>query len=453
MGPAENTIAKTPTSADEYRKYRPCTNQILGLQRRDHQHLRAVRIRLVITTFCALVFLAIFWLGLRHILGAALIPHQARVAELMLACCFSPILAHLMASWRHSLLIAADFGDLGKMTPCERLSLLSARKVLSQELRDAKPYIDVMHDQVGGSMAESEREVVAAIEEIGRLIEQSNQQREHISRSVKSGRDLTESTHQRAETSKQVIAAIELQLQRQSEEMRTNFTRIQNLSAGVCALTPLIKVITSIAQQTNLLALNAEIEAARAGSAGRGFSVVANEVRKLAAHSTEAASEISETINSTCKKVQGELIGAQASLRQHEADNSMSHLIENLSSMQQEFSKNGELLLGVISEVETNYAGTVNRLSEAMGHIQFQDVMRQRMGHVQEALAEMSEHLVDLNEKPESPDWDGTMGSTFREMLAAHLGRYRMASQTQTHLAVSGGAANTDSNGPAIELF
>ena len=453
MGPVENAIAKTPTSADEHGKYRPCANQILGLQRRDHQHLRAVRVRLLITTSYALICLAVFWLGLRHILGVALVPHQARVAELILVCCFSPILAHLMASWKHSLLIAADFGDLGKMTPCERLSLLSARKVLSQELRDAKPYIDVMHDQVGGSMAESEREVVAAIEEIGRLIEQSNQQREHIARSVKSGRDLTESTHQRAETSKQVIAAIESKLHRQSEEMRTNFTRIQNLAGGVCALTPLIKMITSIAQQTNLLALNAEIEAARAGSAGRGFSVVANEVRKLAAESTKAATEISETINSTCTKVKAELAGAQASLQHHEADNSMNHLIEDLGSMQQEFSENGELLLGVISEVETNYAETVKRLSDAMGHIQFQDVMRQRMEHVQDALIEIRDHLLTLIRKPETPCWDGHLETTFKEMLDAHLSRYRMASQTVTHLAVSGGAADADSNGPAIELF
>jgi methyl-accepting chemotaxis protein len=302
-------------------------------------------------------------------------------------------------------------------------------------------------------MAESEREVVAAIEEIGGLIEQSNQQREHISRSVKSGRDLTESTHQRAENNKQVIVAIEMQLHRQSEEMRANFARIQNLSAGVCALTPLIKVITSIAQQTNLLALNAEIEAARAGSAGRGFSVVANEVRKLAAHSTEAASEISRCINSTCKKVQRELADAEVSLKQHEANNSMSHLVEDLSSMQKQFSRNGELLLEVISEVETNYAESVNRLSEAMGHIQFQDVMRQRMGHVQDALVNLREHLQELSDLPDNPEWDGQLDRTFKTILDSHLNQYRMASQTQTHLAVSGGAAVAASNGPAIELF
>jgi methyl-accepting chemotaxis protein len=358
-----------------------------------------------------------------------------------------------LAAWWHSLLIAADFGDWAKMSPCERLHLLDQRRVLAGELGAAKPYIDVMHDQIGDSLAESEREVVAAIEQIGLLIAQSGQQRQHIARSVTSGRELTEKTRARAEQNKQVIASVQAQLHEQSEEMRSNFTRIQKLSDGVCALTPLVKTITSIAQKTNLLALNAEIEAARAGEAGRGFSVVANEVRQLAVLSSSSAAEISDKINSTCKKVTAEMADAQEALMRFETNNSMSHLVEDLSAMQQEFSKNGELLLQVITEVETNYAESVNRLSEALGHIQFQDVMRQRMGHVQKALVEMRDHTLMLGEKPQALSWDGKLDTTFKAMLDAHLSRYQMASQTMTHLAVLGGEATSDHSRPTIELF
>ena len=444
---------RTVSCGRDFEEYRPCPTQIHGLKERDDRHLRNVRTRLLLTMFLYLLSQGGFWLVLPHVLGPDLAPWRARILVAEIECTLLPALVSLGVAWRHTLFIAADFGVLGKMSPCERLHLLEHRNVLAGELGSAKPYIDVMHGQIGDSLAESEREVVAAIEQIGQLIGQSDEQREHIARSVKSGRDLTESTHERVEQNKEVIGAIEIQLHGQNQEMRANFARIRKLSGDVCALTPLIKVITSIAQQTNLLALNAEIEAARAGSAGRGFSVVAMEVRKLAALSTKVAAEVSEKIGSTCKKVEVEMTEAQTALTKFEANQSMSRLIEGLSAMQQEFSKNGELLLQVISEVDANYAESVSRLSEAMGHIQFQDVMRQRMQHVQEALIEMSEHLLALNRKPESAEGDGRLETTFKQMLDAHLRRYRMASQTETHLAVAGGSPSAEHHGPAIELF
>ena len=93
------------------------------------------------------------------------------------------------------------------------------------------------------------------------------------------------------------------------------------------------------------------------------------------------------------------------------------------------------MLLEVITEVDANYEESVRRLSQALGHIQFQDVMRQRMEHVREALEEMREHMLQLSEKPDDPGWDGKLETTFKEILTSHLSRYRMASQTMTHMA------------------
>jgi hypothetical protein len=72
----------------------------------------------------------------------------------------------------------------------------------------------------------------------------------------------------------------------------------------------------------------------------------------------------------------------------------------------------------------------VDRLSEALSHIQFQDVMRQRLEHVQSALVEMRDHLMGLGAASEKPGWDGIFETNFKDMLASQLGRYRMASQT-----------------------
>jgi len=73
-------------------------------------------------------------------------------------------------------------------------------------------------------------------------------------------------------------------------------TIIDELDSSSKKIGDIIKIITSISEQTNLLALNAAIEAARAGDAGKGFNVVADEIRKLADESSKAASEISDLV-------------------------------------------------------------------------------------------------------------------------------------------------------------
>jgi len=124
-----------------------------------------------------------------------------------------------------------------------------------------------------------------------------------------------------------------------------------------------------------------------------------------------------------------------------------------MTTMQQQFDEGSQLLVGVIHGVESGHHAMVQRLSQVLGHIQFQDVMRQRLEQVQGALFEMDEHLQGLAEKLVDPSWDGKIEITFKDRLNTHFKHYVMASQATTHQAVIGAEADSNNSLPAIELF
>ncbi|SDT45350.1 methyl-accepting chemotaxis sensory transducer with Cache sensor [Pseudomonas granadensis] len=131
--------------------------------------------------------------------------------------------------------------------------------------------------------------VAAAINQLGAAAQEIARNAAQASNQASDARGLAEDGQQVVERSIQAM-------NRLSSMLSASSSNIESLNSKTVNIGQILEVITSISQQTNLLALNAAIEAARAGEAGRGFAVVADEVRNLAHRTQESAQQVQTMI-------------------------------------------------------------------------------------------------------------------------------------------------------------
>ena len=209
--------------------------------------LRSIERRLVVRVAIGLLSNALLGVVLSSSRQATLIPNWLRIAGTLALLNFVPLLIVEWVNWKGAKRAISEMWAFGQLN-LEGVSRgLAVYETIKVDLKDCRPYIDVMHEQIAGAMAESEREIIALIQQLNLLSAQTSQQMERITQSVQGGKALTEVTRVRVERNHKLIARLEAKLGEQTSEMHGNLDQIRLLADDVKALTPIIQIISTIA--------------------------------------------------------------------------------------------------------------------------------------------------------------------------------------------------------------
>jgi methyl-accepting chemotaxis protein len=239
-------------------------------------------------------------------------------------------------------------------------------------------------------------EISSAVEEMTKTIIHTSQNASNASENAKLASQQTTVGVEQVNRSKQGMQKIIASTQKTGG-------MINSLAQKSDQIGEIAQVIDDIADQTNLLALNAAIEAARAGEQGRGFAVVADEVRKLAERTTKATKEIAETI----KSIQKEAKDADASMG--EAAEAVENGIKLNEDVEAALGKINESTNTVTSEIEqvaaaseqqSTAAEQISKNIEAISNVVHESASgTQQIAKAAEDLNRLTENLQNMISK------------------------------------------------------
>jgi methyl-accepting chemotaxis protein len=346
----------------------------------------------------------------------------------------------------------------GIASPDEPLPLIAAGRInvlyakasaVTCELGHYKELLGILRDQIANVSVETEGaalDILTRLNEIDRHIQDMISFLNHASRSDKMT-DLMDRTEAQTAANRRLLDDFRESCNHAGVESQKRLGEVQVMVAG---LNRVVRQVRDISRQTNMLAINAAIEATRAGEAGKGFAVVASEVKQLSRDSDKAAVDIQggiarlqDAISDTLETTASKRLEAQRKA------------LDVISGSIAELTENLDRLLthqrGVLTKIQESSEMIAHPIMALIGSIQFQDVARQELQHVSQAMEFVARHSEQMSVALEDLGNDRELDS-IQAAIAELMAHYVMSQERNIHNAAIG-SGEVEDKGPLVELF